>query len=250
MNETYHSSLYSAETLYEWNFCVSHHYAVFKWPLSICSCAIRSTRSHFQRRFREVCIACLLIMQHPELNTAMPPFFSHGKSSNVFSGANQTRLSVISFLLCHNRFPVCSTPPSPCNTCKCSVPFLKSQKLLQWAGTLRITQDFGRMRIKCIKHDPALHRHDVRCFNIFCGVVDLTAQATLHERLGQIWKSRRLEALTETHRLFHMPAWNPARVVYEDWTGALRHALKLWRWVREVAHQESSEGHINGMHFY
>lgn len=75
MNQTYCPSLDSSETLYEWNFCVSLHYAVFKWPLSICSCAIRSSRSHFQRRLRESCSACLLIMQHPELNTALPFFF-------------------------------------------------------------------------------------------------------------------------------------------------------------------------------
>lgn len=79
MNQTYRPSLDSSETLYEWNFCVSLHYAVFKWPLSICSCAIRSSRSHFQRRLRESCSACLLIMQHPELNTALPFFFSWEK---------------------------------------------------------------------------------------------------------------------------------------------------------------------------
>lgn len=110
MNQTYRPSLDSSETLYEWNFCVSLHYAVFKWPLSICSCASRSSRSHFQRRLRESCSACLLIMQHPELNTALPFFFFRGKSSNVFSGAIQTHVSVISFSPCHNRFPV---PPSP-----------------------------------------------------------------------------------------------------------------------------------------
>lgn len=76
MNETYPPPpLDSSETLYEWNFCGSLHYAVFKWPLSICSCAIRSTRSHFQRRLREVCSACLLIMQNPEHSSAFFFFF-------------------------------------------------------------------------------------------------------------------------------------------------------------------------------
>lgn len=81
MNETYRLSLDSAEMLYEWNVCVLLHYAVFKWPLSICSCAIRSTRSHFQRRLREVCSACLLIMQHPELNCRF--YFFRGKTCSV-----------------------------------------------------------------------------------------------------------------------------------------------------------------------
>lgn len=64
----------------------------------------------------------------------------------------------------------------------------------------------AKRELKHVIYDPALRRHNVRCFNIFRGMVDVTAQATLHERLGQIWKSRRPEGPTEAHRLVHMPA--------------------------------------------
>lgn len=36
-----------------------------------------------------------------------------GKNSNVFSGAIQTHLSVISFSTCHNRFPACPCAAVP-----------------------------------------------------------------------------------------------------------------------------------------
>lgn len=48
------------------------------------------------------------------------------------------------------------------------------------------------------------------------GVVDGTAQATLHERLGLIRKSRRLVLRLRRTDYFTWPPEIPARVVYED----------------------------------
>lgn len=115
INETWHPRWVHLKCkLYEWIYCGTLHYAVFKWPLSICFSASRSSRSHSPPRRREVCTARFLIVQNAA--RVWPLFFflffsKNGNKVKYVQWSFQTHLKVISFSTCR-----CIL--SPCPLCR------------------------------------------------------------------------------------------------------------------------------------
>lgn len=80
INETWHPRWVHLKCkLYEWIYCGTLHYAVFKWPLSICFSASRSSRSHSPPRRGEVCTARFLIVQNAARVWPLFSFFQKKK---------------------------------------------------------------------------------------------------------------------------------------------------------------------------
>lgn len=122
INETWHPRWVHLKCkLYEWIYCGTLHYAVFKWPLSICFSASRSSRSHSPPRRGEVCTARFLIVQNAARVWPLFSFFQKKKKEKVRKKTRnkvkyvqwsfQTHLKVISFSTCR-----CIL--SPCPLCR------------------------------------------------------------------------------------------------------------------------------------